>query len=518
MKPITIGTTRSGLPTAASDNLRIHSAYDPEKEADRFFEKLGAEIRPGSTIIIIGAGLGYLDKCLSRESPDSKLIAFHLDDILYRARINDADTDRRTSRWYPGDHRNPENYLYENLQESDIPGLRIIEWPASIRARPETASQIQESLSAVVRRHSGNISATAAFGRHWIRNTLRNFLSLEELAIPKKPESAVVLAASGPSLEEALPQLCRYRNCFDLWALPSSVPSLLSAGLEPDLIFATDPGYWARLHTRSFPRNIPVAMPLCAAALPDTGTPIMLIPQNSPGESQLLAGEAWPTLPLPEMGTVAATALEAWRRLGCGPLAITGLDLAWTDLRAHSRPHGFDGWLESISGRTHPPLTIAWERAMQLAPGRSGRKRTGGALLTYADWFASNPPGNRVIRYRPVNAETEFTEIPGIAMKDESWFSGLNRHSEKPSRLRRMKSPLNRQERKSAVKELLDFWKDTVRYSPDAPETAQLMYTLDPGGVLDTGRLQGERYTVGIRKHRNRVKDILEGLTRAYEQ
>ena len=50
---------RSGLKTARSDGVHIHSPYDPREEARRFVEQSSIRTAP-SLILLLGAGLGYV--------------------------------------------------------------------------------------------------------------------------------------------------------------------------------------------------------------------------------------------------------------------------------------------------------------------------------------------------------------------------------------------------------------------------------------------------------------------------
>lgn len=514
MKPIIIGRTPTGLPSASAGDIRIHSRYDPVREAGRFLDSQEVSAGFGGVIILIGAGLGYLDAALRKQAPDCRIIAIHLDSELYGARINTGDDGGAIARWHPGSPEDIGRFLHDKLSEFEIPGLKVIEWPASVSARPSVSDLARESTASLIRLYSGNISATAAFGRHWIRNLLRNFIGLDHVVEVTSVEAPVVIAASGPSLEEALPSLSRYRSRYRLWSLPSSLPALGSAGVEPDMILSTDAGFWARLHTRYFPPHIPVAMPL--SSVPTAGNPVIPILMDIPGEKELLADRSWSGLGLSEAGTVAATALEAWKVLGRGPLALVGLDLAWTDLRAHARPHGFDGWLESRRNRTCPPLTSAWERALAQAPYRDGPRRWGPSLQTYADWFDTIGRRGSIIRFRAEESSAAVSPLSRLRQAGSEWFDHLPQAPSSDSTPAIIRTG-DKERRKEAVRRLLERWTDLIESRTPDEETARLGYTLDPAGVLDAGRLSGEERRARMNRHFDEVAGILRGLSRGNE-
>jgi hypothetical protein len=349
---------------------------------------------------------------------------------------------------------------------------------------------------------------------------LRHYLELDCVARPGPVDAPVVLAASGPSLEYILHNLVKYRSRFRLWSLPSSLPALLGAGLIPDLIFTTDSGFWARIHQRYFPPGVTVAMPLSSSARPRRDTPAMLLPQETPGERFLLSGKKWPCLHVPSMGTVAATAMETWARLCSGPMMIVGLDLKWFDLRSHVRPHSFDGWLAVRTSRISPAQNVAWNRAMEMAPDREGRSRSGPSLRTYADWFESSAPSGPIFRAVPGDFPGGRAPIKHIAEVDESWLSNLSKEVDlSRSQFSQVKSPENSEARGMKVRMLLNRWNsllsDDVDFHND--EIRELRYTLDPGGILEIERLKRSGSVENARdRHIQRVREILSGLEPLY--
>lgn len=515
---ISIEQARTGEPTASAGSIRIHSAYDPDREARKFLDRHLDDIQQHAAIVVIGAGLGYIDRVLKQIRPESKIIAIHLEDRLYEARIDREKPIDSVKRWHPEAGIDVESFLYNALNETSIGGLRVLDWPASVKFRRDRADNAAEALASVIRRLSGNISTTAAFGRQWVRNTLRNFLEMERVVFPSSSDNPVVLAASGPSLESTLEFLKKHRTVFQLWALPSSIPALLSAGIRPDLIITTDPGFWARLHGRYYLEEVPIAMPLSAAPrLIGTGASLLL-PQGVPGEAFLLKNEEWPRLQLPAMGTVAATAVEIWKQMSTGPLILTGLDLCWYDLRSHARPHAFDGWLSSLTSRHNPMYSILWERAMKLAPKRIGAYRVGSALQTYTDWFRNNIPKGRIVRLISPDSTVSAVSIPGIPEKGPELFEELPKNREHMNHFPVIPSPDNFDQRRGVVRELIARWRKML----DSPmkdadiETRELMYTLDPGGVLELERCgRAEYHEIGNR-HLDRVKNIVNGLESSY--
>jgi hypothetical protein len=333
------------------------------------------------------------------------------------------------------------------------------------------------------------------------------------LAVPVRSPDPVVLAASGPGLEDFLSILKRHRPAFRLWALPSSLAALADSNIVPDLVIATDPGFWARMHGRYLPQGCPVAMPLTAAPLPEKAGPPMLLHQGSSFEAALLQESSWPVISLPAMGTVAATALELWRRISKGRLLITGLDLCWIDLREHARPHSFDGWLSGQEARTSPKQEILWERAAKAVPKRCGRKRTGGALQTYADWFGSGAGGGQVAVLGGGGMA-----IPGIPVVDNSIFKDFKDIGESYPYTKSLPVTLSPEYRRERIQGILAGWimRLTDPINRMDADMLDLMYMLDPGGVHDMKRSSNLTFHESEQAHRQRVHRILDEMASIY--
>jgi len=516
MEQISIEISRSGEPAALIGQIRIHSSFNPGKEAARFLDTYLKDIKPKTPVVIIGAGLGYLDRELEKVRPESTIIAIHLSEKLYQARVISRSDSHNVKRWYPGNGQDIETFLFEALNETSIGGLKILEWPASIRTMPVTAERAAKALSALIRRYSGNISATAAFGKKWIRNSMRNYIELQQVVVPERISDPVVLTASGPSLENTITTLQELKGRFQLWALPSSLPVLLRAGLEPHLIITTDPGFWARFHVRYFPENIPVAMPLSAAHGLNPAPPVLLLSQGIPSEKELIGNGKWPYLKIPAVGTVAATAIEIWKRISTGPLVITGLDLCWYDLRSHARPHSFDGWLTMQSQRYNPMNNILWDRAEKSAPESSGLLRSGPALKTYADWFRQNAPFGNIYRLTPSDTETSAIPIPGIPDCGPGLLNDLSIMPVSRS-FPSAPAPEDSIQRNTNIRNLICDWKKQL-YSKNKlrPDIRDLLYILDPGGVLELEQSRQVDYLDIMHRHLERGRNFVNRLESIY--
>ena len=219
---IEVFTARSGAASLRIDGRALHSPYDPAQEAQRFVEQSSGDESP-SAIVILGEALGYAATSLRARYPAATLVR-----VYYSDEIFDAAPRVPGITWHPGSGTGLAEFLRLHVGELDLEGLRILEWPASARLFPDASRAANEAVRQVVQELNGSFVTTIKAGRLWIRNSISNSLALESALVgePCSPGRPVIIAASGPTLEEAAPLITRVRSRVDLWALPSSCLAL----------------------------------------------------------------------------------------------------------------------------------------------------------------------------------------------------------------------------------------------------------------------------------------------------
>ncbi len=461
-------SSRSGQPTARIKGTHLHSPYDPEKEARRFVVESIKQPNP-STVLLLGAGLGYLYREMRRSFPNAAVILVFYHEAVWESFAAAAVAVPPGTFWHPGQKDSLLQFLRSRIHELEAEGLTVVEWPASARVFPEASLRANQALHQLYREIRGTLVTTAALGRRWLKNSLANFLGIEKVFPPPRRAPGtdpIVIAASGPSLQEGIGFLSAYRGSIELWALPSSLNFLLSQGLLPDCVVITDPGYYAFDHLHcARDHGIHLTMPLSAARGSwRISARVSLVNQETPVERTLLgrAGVAAPVVPA--QGTVAATALLLALAREQAPVIFMGLDFCYRDIISHVRPNNFENWLAPKSNRLSPLHHLIFSLAAQQAPiGPAGSRGTL-ALDTYAGWFreAGTTVGKRIYRLHPSEVE-----LPGIDAIDEDRLERLiHRDRAAPGRggARRDEAPPalegypTRKRRTEIVSEVLAGW------------------------------------------------------------
>ncbi len=393
------GTSRTGQPILLVDGRPLSSTYDPEREAERFVRTALAGAAAVPTIILFGAAMGHLEAAIAAQAPAARQVRIALSPEVAAL----APARPEAPLWHPGSRESLTAFLSTWIDESDVPGLRVVEWAPCLAAWPEQARAAQAAIRLFVERLRASYATTAAFGALWLRNALANFVGVQALGAlaPADPREVVLIAASGPSLEDALPAVRDCRSRMRLWALPSAVRALAHAGLCPDLIVVTDPGLYALQHLPAG-LGVPIAMPLAASRgsrhFTDT---TLLFAQPYAFEAELAGLLApWPLPVVAPQGSVAASALGLAAAVGHRSIVFAGLDLCYRDVVSHARPNLFEIYHAIRASRLAPCDGALYAAAAEQAVGARAEARTTAGLRAYAQWFATAalPQGVRVRR------------------------------------------------------------------------------------------------------------------------
>jgi hypothetical protein len=404
--PLEIRRGSRGL-SALWDGRQLTSAYDPAREARVWAESLSAE--PGSLVFVAGDPWGLASQALGSRGIRAIALLPGPEALPW--------VPGGVEAWAPGE--TPlEEFLQEVFETTGPEGVVWEIWPAFERQAGEVALDWSRRFRDLFRTVQGSWLTYRRFGPRFWTNAVRNFVGWDHPVRQRPGDRPVVIAASGPSLDDGLGVLTRHRNQFDLWALPSSFETLVRRGLVPDAGVATDGGFYAREHLH---RLAGTGVPILAAlgSAPDSvlsASPCWFFSQSVPVERELL-GLRGPVPEVPSQGTVAVTALRLALEATTGPVFIAGLDLSFRDYRGHTSPHTVDRRLEARHGRMAPLEGLWAERLFDQAPLVHEGARTSPALLTYALWFQSRARFRRPV-YRIAPSALRWSTMTEVGWEE----------------------------------------------------------------------------------------------------
>src|SRR5579884_2789752 len=93
---LTMSQSRSGLPTASESNKAIHSAYDPQREAQAWADAQASRCSEKETIVVLGVGLLYHVEALKSLLPREQIVAVAVPNL---DELHDACAARAIDDW-----------------------------------------------------------------------------------------------------------------------------------------------------------------------------------------------------------------------------------------------------------------------------------------------------------------------------------------------------------------------------------------------------------------------------------
>ena len=204
---------------------------------------------------------------------------------------------------------------------------------------------LQAKIEHALEKIKADFSVQVHFGKIWLRNIFLN-LRLAGSMKPVYPHAdtartALILGA-GPSLEEGLLQLKRYRKRYTAFCTDTAFPAVCASGITPEFFIAIDPQHISYQHTIGvIPKETVGIFDLSAQTAGarrfyENGNAFFFTAGGHP-----LVQAAALFSPFPQLttgsGTVAVAAYHAAQALGYRHIECSGMDFAYTGGKAYSR-------------------------------------------------------------------------------------------------------------------------------------------------------------------------------------
>ncbi len=369
-----------GASVACGEHVRLHSAYNPEREAASSVNR--SEVFEKSVVVFYGFGLGYHIIEFAKAASQRKLSGLSIPRlVLIEPDVNHFFAAMSLFDWSQIFELDDliiaagapaesillliENSSQVNVGESGVSDAYYFDIPAFTAHAAPYFNAVRSIIKRNQRKNEINAATLKKFGRRWCRNSLRNIDKIAVLGNIAELESSAANAApsdslpfliigAGPSLEPLLPSISELQKRAVTICVETALHSLLRAGLQPDFIILTDPQYWAWRHIAglSAPESILIsevsAYPsvfrfncknilLCASQFP--------VGQYFEQKLGLTAGN---------LGTGGSVASSAWNFAHfCGAREIftAGLDFAFPNKQTHIKGSSAEQTRHTISNR-----------------------------------------------------------------------------------------------------------------------------------------------------------------------
>lgn len=377
----------NGEQTCSANKVRLHSYYNPAKEASRFVEQLQCPFNP-KYILITEPALSYVEPFIREKFPSSVLCCIRFSNSF-------KETDSRWNKVFYTEEKNGKEDLAERIfdymGEEGISSCFFCPWKPSEQAFPEFSEYAWNEIKKAVLKSRSVLATRSYFALRWSKNSLRYCLFAEDLGSIKKGNSPILICASGPSLYSSIEKIKKYRERFFLIAVSSALSPLVSNGIVPDLCLSTDGGYWAKLHI-SFAmkdRKIPLAIPgegSCFGSVIENTTTIPLLYGDGISED-ILKENGMTGFPARRNGTVSGTAVQLAMEISSGDIFYCGLDLSFSKGYAHAGPNELEKNESTLDNRLRTLETRVYGQNMNSA-----------SIEIYRSWFSSSNFNGRVFR------------------------------------------------------------------------------------------------------------------------
>jgi tetratricopeptide (TPR) repeat protein len=343
------GETRVIFTKHDGEEVRIHSAEDPVKCASDAVDVLSKTEKEG-LIAILGFGLGYFaQELLKRFEKGHMMLIYEASPQLFKAALEARDlTDVLTSdrtEILIGPDADDFSFLNTNHHHLVNGKMYLVKHLPSLRLNETAYSRFQKRLEEEKLLSLSNVGTAVGLGKSFVGAFLQNVPNILKRAGVTalkdifKGRSAIVVAA-GPSLEKNLHLLKKAKGKAVIIAVDAALPTLLPAGILPDLLVAIDP----------LPENVAFFKdnPLLKHV------PFVCLSQYTPEIVDLYPGPLFLNMAEQNLvtlwlrpfwedkgsiicfgGSVAHLGFAAAEYLGCSTIGLVGLDLSF-DAKFHA--------------------------------------------------------------------------------------------------------------------------------------------------------------------------------------
>lgn len=390
--------SKSGQLTLNSRGQAVHSAYNPELEAQKIVQGIDSS---SEAFVLIGLGLGYLAQAIHNTYPQKLLILMEPDLPVFVSLLSTCDITELVED--PHTHFLFSTYKEDILQffrKLNVYSLQTIPNRTLAQRCPEYYETIQKEIRLYVLRRNVNFKTIQEQGELWLQNLCRNMqhfaltpgVSHLRQAFAGYP---ALLIAAGPSLDTLWPQIAAVQQRCVLVCVDTALRILLQHGITPDFVIAVDSQYWNSRHLDNCesPRSIFVADPSLYPSILKYQNSFhffltsSLFPMGKYLEERIeIKGE------ITSGGSVSTSAFDLCRKLGVNSIWAIGLDLGFPQGHTHARGARFEGWALADGYRLRPAENFFVQQTYMTFPSYH-EANYGGQVLTdkrmevYRLWF-----------------------------------------------------------------------------------------------------------------------------------
>lgn len=344
-----IESSKVGHPTLAfSDDKKkfyLIGRKDPIKQAEIIFKSY--LIPPKSHIVVLGSGLGYLEKIIQAKSNYKKIhIVIHDISLFKLAMIaNDLSGIFKSGiEWLIGKSLLEINNYFLSQFGSVFPENVVIIHNRGIeRLNTEYYSAVAKTIARTIVAKSSEILTLHKCGNVFRNNSLYNVnrivkyphvIALKDIF---KDRPAILIAA-GPSLDKNIEFIKGMENRAVIICVATALKKLLQYGIKPHLTAAIDASESSSKYVLDIESDIPLIadMETHPKTISEYKGPIFLWPPKHKPITYWVHETAGNFPEMEKSASVGHMIYYIAQMLGCKPVILAGYDFAFTGEKAHA--------------------------------------------------------------------------------------------------------------------------------------------------------------------------------------
>lgn len=335
---IKIIATKTNEPTLMVNNYLLHSKYNPVKEAEQIVTN---HYKSKYLHIVFGYGMGYVVNALKNKVDNQSQIII-VEPLL--SQLNKMNIIK-------------DNYVVENITKANISSILGIQLnrfnrkivvlcsPNYDKLFPKQYKSLLEQVNNSLHVNLIHENTLRYFGETWQKNYMNNLYSAVKdysLDVIKKQFSCpVVIASGGPSLLKQIPLIKENREYILLVCAGSTINTLVSNEIEPDIVVSIDGldnnfNHFKNLNLKksylvySFTNHFEIRKSF-------KNTSFFFISNEFENSKKHIDFTLNRNIPIVYGGgSVANYAFSIASYITSGPIALVGQDLAYTDNKTHA--------------------------------------------------------------------------------------------------------------------------------------------------------------------------------------
>lgn len=416
---------KNGTITALENGLRLHSAYNPHKEAETFCTSFAKETEQKDAIAFFGFGLGYSAIQASIYFSEKTILIIEPDINHFLSALLFLDFETLFS------HNSLILAVGCKIQDAIgiLNNIRIKKtYFIKNQSYCQHAVEYFQELNTLIKRNLNkeniNNATLERFRKLWFKNSLKNIsktclLDGVEIYKNKAKQLPFLVMGAGPSLDIVLPHIHKIKNKIIVVAVDTALKACIRHNYQPDFIIITDPQYWAYMHICGLKSKKSILI-LENAVYPSVYN--FCCKKITACSSQIPIGTFFENhgLELGSLGAGGSVASCAWNfceLAGAQDIYVCGLDLGFPDMQTHIKGSTFEEATHSKSSKINPAESASLPLLFSANPSIE-KDFLGNNLLTdqrmkmFAWWFES-----RIAACPHTNTYTlspKGLKIPGI--------------------------------------------------------------------------------------------------------